>query len=250
MKPFLALMKKWLFRLFLVGLGILVFGLTAVSTAWFYLKNQVHQKEILVPDLYGMTPEEAREAVEGADLVLEVDPALDIYSDVIQEGHVLLQIPRPERKVKAGRVVEISLSAGPEEHVVPDVLGQTLTFANTLLGRTDYSAAIITRVPSSVGERGQIISQHPKPHQEIGLREGVSLLVSDGKPSQSYVMPDLVDRDYNVVKTFLDGYNIRLVTKYRESGDYLGPVILEQSPVAGYPLHADQHVTLTVNKDF
>jgi serine/threonine-protein kinase len=250
LKTFFALLKKWLFRLSLVGLGIFVFGIVAVLTAWFYLKNQVHQKEVFIPDLYGLTPEAARQAIEDADLVLEVDPSQDIFSEVIEKGHVLLQVPRPGRKVKAGRVVEISLSAGPEEHVVPDVLGQTLTFANTLLSRTDNNAAIITRIPSSVGERGQIIAQHPKPNQQMGLRQGVSLLVSDGKPQQVYVMPDLVGRDYAVVKTFLDGYNIPIVTKYRESGDLLGPVILEQSPIAGYPLTADQHVTLLVNKDF
>lgn len=250
MKTFFAFIKKWLFRLAILGLGIFVFGLAAVLTSWFYLSNQVHQKEVHVPDLYGLTPESARAISEQANLVLTVDPAQDIYSDVIEEGHVLLQIPRPGRKVKKGRVVEISLSAGPETHGVPDVLGQTLTFADTLLRRNEYSSVIVTRLPSTLGERGQIINQHPKPNQPIGLRQGVSLLVSDGKPPQSFVMPDLVGRDYHVVKTFLDGFNVRVVTKYRESGDHLGQVILEQSPVAGYPLHTDGHVTLLVNKDF
>lgn len=250
MKPFFALIKKWLFRLAILGLGIFVFAAISILTAWFYLSNQVHQKEVFVPDLYGMKPELARKTLEDAGLVVELDPSQDIYSDVIEAGHVLLQVPRPGRKVKAGRVVEISLSAGPEEHGVPDVLGQTITFANTLLTRNEHRAAIITRIPSTLGERGQIIGQHPQPNQDIGLRQGVSLLVSDGRPLPSFVMPDLVGRDYNVVKTFLDGYNIRVVTKFRESASHIGPEIMEQSPVAGYPLTPDQHVTLLVNKDF
>lgn len=242
--------KKWLWRFALVGLGILVFGIGGIFGTWFFLKKQVKGQVVAIPDLYGLTEADARKQVEGMGLILMVDQSKDVFSSVIPEGQVLLQIPRPNRKVKSGRHVEITLSAGPKIAIIPNVKGETLSFAEVLLKQADTTAQVISRTPSNLGREGEVLNQYPAAGETLGLRRGTSLLVSMGPQPPYYVMPDLVGKTYNRARTFLDRHNFKVVSKYRSQDPKLGQVILEQIPKAGFPVTKSQHVTLVINKDY
>jgi len=75
-------------------------------------------------------------------------------------------------------------------------------------------------------------------------------LISDGAPEDWLITPDLTNRDFNQVKTFLEKQQIRYITKYRFGDENLGAVVLDQIPKAGYPFKRSQTITLVVNKDF
>lgn len=234
----------------LVGLGVVLFGIGGVFGTWFFLKSKVQGHTTAIPDLYGLTEQEARKRVEDEGLVLVVDQSKDVYSRVIPKGKVLLQVPRPKRVVKNGRHVEITLSAGPEISVTPNVKGKTLSFAQVLLEQADTKTAIISRAPSTSAQEGKVLAQSPPPGEPMGLRQGTSLLVSTGADDIHYVMPNLVGKTYNRARNFLDKHQFRVVSKYRSQDPSLGQIILEQVPKAGFPVTKSQHVTLVINKDY
>ena len=243
-------LKHWARLAVLTGLGIVFFGACTTLTTWIFLKNQVIGRVVKVPDLYGLSGDEARARTESAGLTLIIDEARDVHSQVIARGDVLLQIPRPGRKVKSGREVVITLSAGPAQKRIPNLRGQTLNFSKNLLQQSELTVTTVSRSPTGKEPKGRVVNQHPGQGEELGLRAGVSLLISDGDQMKWYVMPDLKGRDYTTVKQFLDRNEFRVVTKYKVADPGLGQVILDQLPKAGYPIKKSENITLTVNKDF
>ncbi len=221
-----------------------------IFSTWFYIKSSVQGEVVEVPDLTGVPVEQARATVESLGLVFEIDKDQVIHSNVIEKDRVFLQAPRKGSRIKTERVVEVTLSAGPEIKRIPPLLGETLAFSQTLLNRVELSPTVLSRTPSPLAEKGRILSQVPEQGEETGLRPGVSLLLSEGPQQEWYVTPDFLNMDYEPVKSFLDENGIRVVTKYREADQDLGQIILQQIPKAGYPISKSQTMTLIVNKDY
>ncbi len=67
---------------------------------------------ILVPDLTGLTVEEARSRLESAGLIVgEVD---ERYYNFMESGHVVFCSPLPGRSVYSGTAIDLIISLGPE----------------------------------------------------------------------------------------------------------------------------------------
>lgn len=243
------LKKLWYGSLLAALWGFLLVASIIFST-WFYIKSSIQGEVVEVPDLTGLPVEQARATVETPGLVFEIDQDQVIHSNVIEKDRVFLQVPRKGSRIKTGRVVEVTLSAGPEKKRVPPLVGETLAFSQTLLGRVDLAPTILSRTPSMLAGKGRILSQVPEQGEETGLRPGVSLLLSEGPQQEWYVTPDFLNMDYDRAKAFLDENGIRVVTKYREADQDLGQIVLQQIPKAGYPLNKSQTMTLIVNKDY
>ncbi len=247
---FRASLKKIFRGSLIIGALVSLLGLAAVAGTWWRIKLAVEGETATVPELLGLTTQEAREKVEGLNLIFTVDRGQKVFTNVIEKDRVYLQAPRAGRKIKTGREIEVTLSAGPEKKLIPDLEGETLSFSKTLLDDVKVASRIVSRTPSLAAGKGRVISQHPQPGKPIGLRPDASLLISDGPQAEWYVAPDLVGRDYPSVKAFLDRHGFRVVTKYKTADEGLGQLVLQQTPRAGYPVNKSQTLTLIVNKDF
>lgn len=241
--------RRWSLFLVVVGCMIALFGIGGVLGTWYTIRVSVKREEVTIPELHGLTAEEATKKITELGLQPHLAAGTPVHSNVIAEDHVLLQVPAPGRKVKAGRTVEFTLSAGPERRELPDLVGKTLTFAGGVLSRDQFQIQQTTRIHSNL-PKGRILAQHPGPGEDLGLRSGVSLLVSDGPAETEFVMPNLIGRNYAEVKAFLDQNQMRVVTKYKAGDESKGRLILEQLPKAGYPVDRSTNITLIVNKDF
>jgi len=245
---FRSLFKKTLFRAIALGWAFLVLGLVGSLTTWVAIKREVSGRVVEVPDLYGLEMEAASDVVDGLGLRLIVEDQT-IYSNVVNRGGVLFQIPKPGKKIKAGRTVEITVSAGPETKRVPALVGEPLNFAYILAGQADTEINRISRIHTNNAAKGRIVAQNPKPGNELGIQHGISVLVSDGDPTTWYVTPRLEGKSYHDVKKFLDREGFRVVTKYKRDPDAPTQVVIRQNPQPGYPLQDGQTITLEVNRD-
>lgn len=235
-------------RVVFIGSVLFVFGLSTATATWFYLKSQVQGLVVAMPDFYGKTEAETRQICRDFGLTLVVEPKL-VASPLVERGHVLLQVPRAGNKIKSGRKVEVTFSAGAEKKLVPKLKGETQNFAATLLEDAGLKARVVARVPSATVPRGRIISQSPLPGEDTNPRLGATLLISDGPQSAYYVMPRLLRRDFLTVKRFLEEGGFRVVPKYEARDPDLGEIVLEQTPDPGYPVTKAQTINLVVNKD-
>ncbi|MFV8815697.1 PASTA domain-containing protein, partial [Aerococcus urinaeequi] len=101
--------------------GIIV-GLVLIS---FLGYNYMAGRNIAVPDLAGMTEQEASLTLESLDLVLGDVTA--VYDEEIEAGRVINSSPSANTEVKHDTEVDVNISQGPEPYELKDYTGQPFT---------------------------------------------------------------------------------------------------------------------------
>ena len=114
--------------------------------------------KVEVPDVTGKTQAEAEKAL--TDLKLLPRVTTEENPDV-ESGTVIRQNPPSGRQIEAGGVVEIFVSKGAGEEIVPDVTGQPLAQAQAAIQAAGFRFANPTRAASSNVAEGSVISTDP-----------------------------------------------------------------------------------------
>jgi beta-lactam-binding protein with PASTA domain len=111
---------KAFFRFVLLSLALLVVALVSALTA---MRFAIHGREVAVPNLASMSPNEARKILEDNGLRLEIER--QYYSADVPEGKVLSQMPASGTRVRRGWTVHVAQSLGPQRVSVPRVIGDS-----------------------------------------------------------------------------------------------------------------------------
>ncbi|MGH2733781.1 MAG: Stk1 family PASTA domain-containing Ser/Thr kinase, partial [Actinomycetota bacterium] len=230
-----GLMYALLFLLFLsivVGAGSLVFRIFSQGS-----------ETVEVPKVTGKPLDLARREIEAAGLSVRErrEP-----SDTVAPDHVIEQDPEDGRKVSPDSLVELVISTGPEQVVVPDVRGKTREEALRLLEEARLRAGPPRTEFSADVEEGRVIRQDPAPGERVDPGRSVDLTVSAGK--DTVAVPDVTGIEEEAARRFLVDRGLKMVS---QDGCEVGrrpDVVLTQSPVAGEKVAKDSEVTITVNR--
>src|SRR5699024_4452562 len=177
--------------------GIIV-GLLLIA---FLGYNYMAGRNITVPDLAGMTEQEASLTLDSLDLVLGDVTA--VYDEEIEAGRVINSSPSANTEVKHDTEVDVNISRGPEPYELKDYSGQPFTKIEeelTALGFTvtqeeDYSDSV---------EAGDIMSQSIEQGEAVIPGETtINFVVSAGV--ETFTMADL------------SGWNRASIQQYAES---------------------------------
>ena len=222
-------------------------GMFVVFVLSFYLamKMEMQATEVKVPDLSGMTRENAVDATVPLGLAVEVvdqrhDPA-------VASGRVLQQEPRPGSSVRRGRRVKLVLSLGGKILTVPDLVGHPSRTLDIELTREGFAPGDEARVPSAEFPKGTVIAQVPPAGSSSVPGERVHRLVSSGPPERVWLMPDLTGWQRREVERWLreSGFRVGPVRQASRTGRPSGTVVA-QLPRAGYPIRSREVVQVTV----
>ena len=114
-------------------------------------------KEVTVPNVKGKSEQEAKEAIEAANLVASVDYQ---YSDSVEAGNVIKY--SPSGSVAEGSTVTIHVSRGKKvtNVSVPNVLGMSESLASQTLDSANLKITVKYET-SSKAEYGTVTSQTP-----------------------------------------------------------------------------------------
>lgn len=132
-----------------------------------------------VPDVIGLPVNEAIEALEDAGLTARTT---DVYSEDVEEGHVLEQSPRPDTRVEEGAEIALSISGGPEPPAnveVPDLSGMTQQEAEDALGEVGLTASIL-RTFSETVPVDEVVSQAPSRGTIVAPGTRIAVILSRG----------------------------------------------------------------------
>lgn len=199
-------------------------------------------RQTVVPDLVGLSLEDARRALKDANLKLgdvreQADP--DAEPD-----EVLDQFPSAGEEVDVGRAIAVVVAASA---TVPDVTGQTQEQATALLQDAGYEVSVVTE-PSDEFDEGIVISQDPDGGSEYEEGQTVTILVSEGAEAQE--MPDVTGMDGDEAEAYLEedfGLN---VTQTEADPSDCGAVppgtVCVQDPEPGTPVEQGDAATLFV----
>ena len=166
-----------------------------------------------------------------------------------ERGKIIFQDPPANSKVKINTETRIVLSAGKEKVVVPELLGKNLQTIRPILEDAGLREGKISHVHTPKYSAGKIIGQYPLPDEEVGRDTPVSLLVSQGRDEEKYLMPDLIGRRADPVIARLESLGFRVGDTRRAVYQRLEPgIIIGQNPAQGYPISKRSLITLEVSK--
>jgi len=214
------------------------------------------QEEVMMPDLSGMTREEAEQMILGQNLVIGDGGVSEEYSDVVEKGRIIAQsIPADERiAVQTQITLSVSLGSLNEETAlleVPDLRGLTKEKALKRLGKLKEQAGFtfvlgeVKNKYSTEVEKGKIISQKPKAGETVRTNEPLQIVISKGP--QMVQIPELVylTKDQAIEKLQKAGLQAEITTAYSEQA--AAGLVISQSVETGAKVAKGSSVKITVS---
>ena len=229
----------------IVGL-ILLFFLAFGGT--MLILGMTNPKEVEVPDVVGLTREEAEQKVKDANLVFEVES--EEYNTEVEENHVISQNPKHMEnynKVKEKTTVKVVISKGTEKTKVPNVKGKQKEEAIQLIENAKLKSEVIEETSKTVKE-GYIISQETDPDTEVNAGDTVKIHVSTGTGIKQVTMIDVTGKKEADAKKALEDMGLVVNIGYSEDASKDNGIVLKQTVEVGKVIDEGTTVTITVNK--
>ena len=218
-----------------------------VSAAYLSFNAFVRRGEVTLPSVVGLPQE------EGLALLSEVGARVrhredqDRFDDEVLPGAIVQQRPKAGTPIKRGRVVEIALSRGRQTVVVPDLVDQPMQTVVINLKASGLTLGRSLQVYTGVGTEGRVVRHEPAAGEEVDPLTPVDLFVRLPEASESFVMPELIYRDYESVRHFFDAHGFRVGSVKFESYEGAAPgAVLRQYPLPGHRLGRHDVISLVV----
>jgi serine/threonine-protein kinase len=160
---------------------------------------------------------------------------------------VARQNPAEGALVKRGSTVVVVPSLGPQRVSVPELSGQSVQSAQVLLAAAGLSLGRTVEVFGEDVTAGEVVAQQPRAESTVAPGTPIDLLVARQGSAATFVMPDLIYRDYGRVRRFFEDRGFRIGSVKFERYEGIRPgVILRQYPEAGHPLGRGDTIALVV----
>ena len=200
---------------------------------------------VTLPDnLVGMSPDEARQAVEALGLKWEVNSS-KVASDTVAEGKVAQTNPSPGSKVKAGQTITAYLSSGSDQVEVPDLVGMSQDQARSALKAVGLELGNVTTVDSDK-DKDRIVSQDPETGSKVKKGTTIAVSISTGKAAQVEI-PTVVGISREDAEAQLKALGLT-VTIEEVSGSQPSGQVTAVEPGEGSKVDKNSTVKLKVSK--
>jgi serine/threonine-protein kinase len=159
-----------------------------------YINEEFTPIEVNVPNVVGMTKEDAMAQFETADPLIDVSIVSSIYSDEFDIDTIINQTPSGIVVLENGERVQVDLvaSKGLELFEIPDVVNLNFEEAEELIREAGFK-------PNTIGTNhdiiplGEIISQEPEGLTQAEKGAEITLYVSLGKEKVYTTMPSIIN---------------------------------------------------------
>ena len=225
----------------LLTLGVIAVGIATVLVGRAIFGSPAVEK-VAVPNLSGLTIVEAQSALEKNGLVLGTQtpqPSPDRPKDTI-----IGQNPVSGGQVDKGSAVDVTVSTGKDQAIVPTLTGLTsVDAARAALVEVGLTLGKVDEVDSDKPQ-GVVVGQSPGSQETVDAGTPVDIQVSNGKAK----VPDVVGSSEAQAKSDLAnaGFDVNVVQQ--ETDAKPEGTVLAQSPQAGTTAVRGTLVTITVAK--
>ncbi|MBS4961300.1 MAG: Stk1 family PASTA domain-containing Ser/Thr kinase [Clostridiales bacterium] len=217
---------------------IIILGITAFSMNLFMgIFSGNNKEDISVPTFIGITYEEAQEVAEG--LGIQVAKKDTASSEKYDAGLVMAQDPQEGIKVAEGTTINLTISTGVEETIVPDVVGMDENKAiEKIKEETGVTTVQVEHEYSSDVEQGKVIRQSPESGKEVSSTDRILLTISKGEESKKVIVPDITNLTEEEAKTKLEEMDLKvgpatpMESKKVEAGHIITQTVSPGSEVA------------------
>ena len=227
--------------------GLLILFFIAFGGTMLIL-NLTNPKEVELPDLVGLTREEAEQKIKESKLIFEIEA--EEYNTEIAENHIISQEPKYVKNyntVKEGTIVKVVISKGTEKTIVPNVKGKEREEAITLIEEAKLKAEFIEETSKTVKE-GFVISQETEPNIEANAGDTIKIHISTGTGIKQVTMIDVTGKAEAEAKKAIEDLGLVANIGYSEDNTKDNGIVLKQNIEVGKVIDEGTTVTITVNK--
>jgi beta-lactam-binding protein with PASTA domain len=199
---------------------------------------------IAAPNVVGLSQLDATTAITTAGLL--VGTISQQNDNVVPAGDVISQDPAASTLVAPGSAVNLTVSLGPANVAVPDVVGQAQGAARTAITGAGLLVGTINLQNDNTVPAGAIISQSPAAGTLVGLGAVINLVESLGPPDVA--VPNVAGQTQAVAENAITsaGLVVGTVTSQNDNVVPAGSVI-SQDPTAGTLVGPGSTVNLVVS---
>lgn len=225
---------------------VLVIGIfVGAIFAGYSILNASKPKEVQIPNLVGMTQEEAQSTLLGLNLKYKVIE--ERYDEEIEADVIIQQDPKfiENFNVLEESTVEVVVSKGKEIVVVPTVVGKTQEEAEQELEELGLKVEIIEENNDKV-EAGYVIKQEPVEGEEVAGKSTVKVYVSKGV--KMVTVPNLIGKSLDEAKKLIEDAELTLEAVITETDTTKDDnTIIKQTLEAAKEVEVGTEITITVN---
>jgi len=204
-------------------------------------------EEIAVPQVVGMTLEEANKTLLDSGLVMSIKARK--YDDEMEKDRIISQKPAEGLKVKKKAKIEVTVSDGPEELKVPDLVGKKISDARIAITNAGFETGLVDEKHDDRYEAGIVMSQEPVYGSNAKKGSTINLMVSKGPAPERVSMPNLLGMELEKARAELTSRNlVPGNTSWEESQEYYSNYVIKQDTAAGVLVDESTTVNLTVSK--
>lgn len=221
----------------IIGVVLLSFS----AFALFFAKKT--EKEILIPDVSGLSIVDAEEKLKKEGLEVNVDYEEE-NSSTIAEGYVIKTTPQSGRSVTKYTKITLVVSSGESSFAIENYVGQLYSQVEGKLKAEGIKVEKTTKeVTDGSSENNTILEQDVLAGTKLKKGDTIKFVVADS----TVEYPDFVEEQWSLdqIKQFCEDNNITLTVKYKETSDYPEGTVISQSRAAKTTVA--KYATLTVN---
>jgi len=217
-------------RFFSILLVTLVLMTVALISALTAMRFAIHGREVVVPNVVGMSPVDAERT--GSPLGLQLFIEREFYSADVPEGRIINQVPVAGTKVRRGWSIRVARSLGPQRVSIPNVTGESERAAEVNIRRRGLALGSIAEItfaanspsPPPNAPPDQVVSQNPPANASGVSAPRINLLVANGTDPAVYVMPNLTGQPLGSATLAL-----------QDAGMRVGKVVIAPVPPSATP---------------
>ncbi|MBR5543585.1 MAG: Stk1 family PASTA domain-containing Ser/Thr kinase [Oscillospiraceae bacterium] len=168
----------------------LVFVIGVFSLVGALFDSGSSSKDLITPDVLGMTIEEALREYEDFEII-ETDGDAREYSDKYEEGEIIKQRPQAEENNSTGKIyVTVSKGKREEEIALRDLTNMSEEQAKIVLQRDGLTYTVETENSDEI-EAGYVIKTDPKEGVSVSSGDAITIYVSLGKEVKEVAVPKI-----------------------------------------------------------
>jgi serine/threonine-protein kinase len=232
----------------MIAVIILLFLVVIGAGILFLLGGFVDKGEVKVPIVEGLAVDEAERVLAEVNLgmkIIRTSPSEEIPKD-----HIIFQEIEAGTPVKENSVINVIVSSGPQEVIVPQLFGETVRSAQLILSDKGLKIGRRDEAYDKEIPEGQIIFQEPKSGERVNRGTAVNIVVSKGPEPQVINMPNLIGRKKEEALQILETNKLVAGEILQDSNpDFTENVITKQEPAPNSEVVEGSPVKIWVNKN-
>jgi serine/threonine-protein kinase len=230
---------------------IAIISVLVLSGVSFAIYSFFYVPDVVVPDVKGLTIEEAELKLKDEGLLLGENIEFD-FNEEVEKDKIISQSYAPDTMVKAGRTVDVTVSKGMEFIKFPDVtsnnpLQENAVNAILAAGFENDNIEIEMMLHPTI-PTGRVIGQNPPPQATWPKNGKITLSVSGGEELTMKVMPDVTGYSSKEAKSILEAYKLTVRAETESSLLFPTDAVISTIPRPGQPVKQGSEVKIVVSE--